>query len=153
MVPDFSKYAAAQLRQILGTIDGARFPDRVREIEARLDMLQQAAANAPALAEAIPVQDRSADLPILKRVGTVLMVVGAIDIAAMIYCVASGYSYPSSLNIFALVAGIFIRRGSLRASSWVRWLAWAALPAMTLMIVAFAAASFPAVRGPALTRR
>jgi hypothetical protein len=37
--PDFSKYDEAQLRQILTRIDRERFPERVTEIEARLETL------------------------------------------------------------------------------------------------------------------
>jgi len=59
-------------------------------------------------------------LAILKRVGVVLIVVGLIDIAVMVYSVASGVSYSSSFNIFAVVAGIFLLRGSLRAASIIR---------------------------------
>lgn len=58
---------------------------------------------------------------ILKRAGAILLVVGLIDIAAMIYCIANGISYSSNFNIFAVVAGIFLLRGSLRAASIVRW--------------------------------
>lgn len=60
--------------------------------------------------------------PILKRVGAVLLVVGLIDIAIMIYCIANRISYSSSFNIFAVIAGIFLLRGNLRAASIVRWL-------------------------------
>lgn len=52
-------------------------------------------------------------LAALKRAGLVLMVVGAADIAYMIYTVAHGRSYSSSLNVFALGAGILLYRGSL----------------------------------------
>ncbi len=62
-----------------------------------------------------------AHLPILNRVGGVLLTVGVIDIATLIYCIANDISYSSSFNIFAVVAGIFLLRGSLRAASLVRW--------------------------------
>ena len=55
-------------------------------------------------------------LTTLRRVGLVLMLVGAADIALMIYTVAHGRSYSSSLNIFALVAGILVYRGRLGAT-------------------------------------
>lgn len=55
----------------------------------------------------------------LKKAGTILIVVGAIDIACMIAVVASGGSYSSSLNVFALAAGIFLRRGSLQTTRLV----------------------------------
>jgi uncharacterized protein YjeT (DUF2065 family) len=136
MNPDYTKYDAKQLQQVLRTIDATRFPDRVEEIKARLAALELSERMNPA-APAAPVRlDRSLDLPILRRVGTVLIVIGVIDIAAMIYFISNGQSYSSSLNIFALVAGIFIRRGGMRASSLVRWAACATLPAMAFMAIA-----------------
>jgi len=59
---------------------------------------------------------------ILRRVGAVLVVVGLIDIAVMIYCIVNRISYTSSFNIFAVIVGIFLLCGSLRAASIVRWL-------------------------------
>lgn len=53
---------------------------------------------------------------VLKRVGIVLMVVGLLDIAYRVYCVANGISCSSSLNVFALIAGVFLYRGSLTAA-------------------------------------
>lgn len=52
-----------------------------------------------------------------------LLAVGLIDIAVMVYCIINSISYSSSLNIFAVVAGIFLLRGSLRAVGIVRWFA------------------------------
>jgi hypothetical protein len=42
-----------------------------------------------------------------------------IDIGVMIYCIMNGISYSSSFNIFAVVLGILLLRGSLRAASIV----------------------------------
>lgn len=75
--------------------------------------------------------------PILKRVGAVLLVVGLIDIAVMIYCIANRISYSSSFNIFAVVAGIFLLRGSLRAASIVRWFAVFMLAAFVAWLIAW----------------
>ena len=75
--------------------------------------------------------------PILKRVGAVLLVVGLIDIAVMIYCIANRISYSSSFNIFAVVAGIFLLRGSLRAASIVRWFAVFMLAAFLALLIAW----------------
>ena len=61
--------------------------------------------------------------PVLKRTGTVLLVVGLLDIAVMVYCIVQRISYSSSFNIFAAVAGVFLLRGSLKAASLVRWFA------------------------------
>lgn len=75
--------------------------------------------------------------PILKRVGAVLLVVGLIDIAVMIYCIANRISYSSSFNIFAVFAGIFLLRGSLRAASLVRWFAVFMLAAFVALLIAW----------------
>ena len=62
-------------------------------------------------------------LPILKRAGTVLIAVGLIDIAVMVYCIVNAVSYSSSFNIFAVIVGVFLVRGSLRTAANVRWFA------------------------------
>lgn len=58
--------------------------------------------------------------PVLKRTGLVLLVVGVLDIGLMAYAIFNQIAYASSLNIFAVIAGIFLLRGSLRAASLVR---------------------------------
>jgi hypothetical protein len=58
---------------------------------------------------------------ILKRVGWVLVVIGLIDIGVMVYCIVNRQAYSSSLNLFAVIAGIFLLRGGLRTASVVRW--------------------------------
>ncbi len=58
---------------------------------------------------------------ILKKVGLALVAFGLVDIALMIYVVSHGQSYSSSFNIFAVVAGIFLLRGSLGATRLVTW--------------------------------
>jgi len=58
----------------------------------------------------------TAHLVTLKRVGLVLILVGAADILFMAYSLAQGRSYSSSLNIFALIAGILVYRGGLGAA-------------------------------------
>jgi hypothetical protein len=60
---------------------------------------------------------------ILKRVGIVLIAAGILDIAYMVYCISQGQSYSSSLHIPAIVAGVFLFRGSLRAVPLVTWFA------------------------------
>jgi len=50
---------------------------------------------------------------ILKKVGISLFIVGLIDIGVMIYCITNKISYSSSFNIFAVIAGIFLMRGSI----------------------------------------
>lgn len=60
---------------------------------------------------------------ILKRVGIVLIAVGILDIAYMVYCISQSQSYSSTLNISAVVAGVFLFRGNLRAVFLVTWFA------------------------------
>jgi hypothetical protein len=68
-------------------------------------------------------EPRPEHLPLLKKAGLTLLVVGLFDIGVMIYVIASHGSYSSSLNIIALIAGIFLKRGSLRAAAVVLWFA------------------------------
>jgi hypothetical protein len=75
--------------------------------------------------------------PVLKRVGVVLIVVGAVDIAAMIFAALHNQSYSSSLSVFAIVAGVFLFRGSLRGASIVRWFAVFLSTAMIGTILCF----------------
>ena len=56
---------------------------------------------------------------IMNRVGKVLIIVGLIDIGFMVYCIVKGRGYSSSLNIFNVIAGVFLWRGSLRAARLV----------------------------------
>ena len=59
----------------------------------------------------------------LTRVGIVLVVVGLLDICYMVYCIVHRLSYHSSLNIFAVIAGIYLIRGNLRATGVITWFA------------------------------
>jgi hypothetical protein len=72
---------------------------------------------------------------ILKRVGAVLIIVGILGICWMIYCIENRISYFSSFNIFALIAGFFLYRGSLRAASVVRRVAAFVLSGATPMLI------------------
>jgi len=58
---------------------------------------------------------------VLTHVGLVLLLVGVLDVAVMVYCIVNGISYRSSLNIFAVWFGILLMRGSLWAVSVVRF--------------------------------
>ena len=58
---------------------------------------------------------------ILKKVGLAWVAFGLADIAFMIYSIANGQSYSSSFNIFAVIVGIFLIRGSLGATTLVTW--------------------------------
>lgn len=76
---------------------------------------------------------------ILHRAGVVLLVVGAVDIAYLIWCLSTGASYSYSMTIPAVIAGILLMRGSLKAASALIWIAAILLPmaiasgAMSLM--------------------
>jgi len=56
-----------------------------------------------------------------KKAGMVLLVIGIIDIAVMAYCISNEISYSSSFNIFAVIAGIFLIKGSVKTARVVRW--------------------------------
>ena len=65
------------------------------------------------------MNDDLAYLPILRRVGSVLIVVGVIDVCVMVYCIVHRIAYGFSFNVFAIIAGIFLMRGSLRAAKLI----------------------------------
>jgi hypothetical protein len=75
--------------------------------------------------------------PLLARVGKVLVFIGVVDIGVMIYCIAKGISYSSSFNLFAVIAGAFLMRGSLRAASIVRGLSLFSLGACIALAAAW----------------
>lgn len=75
--------------------------------------------------------------PVLKRVGSVLILVGMLDIVIMICCIVNDISYSSSLNLFAVIAGVFLLRGSLRAAVIVRWFAVFMVAAFTVFLFAW----------------
>ena len=81
------------------------------------------------------MQPTSDYLPILKKTGRALLVVGLLDVGLMIYAIASQVSYSSSLNIFAVIAGVFLLRGSLRAAAAVRLLALFFLAALLSVVI------------------
>jgi hypothetical protein len=81
--------------------------------------------------------DDAEDLSALRRVGKALIVVGLLDIGLMLYCILRGLSYHSSFNIFAVIAGIFLVRGSLRAAGIVLWFAAFMLTALGCLVVAW----------------
>ena len=60
---------------------------------------------------------------IMRRVGIVLIIVGLADIVDMIVSILHHESYSSSLNIFAVILGVLLLRGSLRPVRAVRWFA------------------------------
>jgi hypothetical protein len=72
---------------------------------------------------------------ILKQVGLVLLGVGLLDVGVMVYCIVNRLSYSSSFNMFAVIAGIFLMRGSLRTAALVRWFSVFMLTGFSAMIV------------------
>jgi hypothetical protein len=74
---------------------------------------------------------------ILRRAGFVLVAVGSIDIGWMVYCIIHDISYSSSLNIFAVIAGILLMKGGLRTAGIVRWLSVFSVSAFVTLIVIF----------------
>lgn len=71
---------------------------------------------------------------ILRRAGQVLIGLGLVDVAVLIYGAVAGASWSSGLGFFAIAAGFFVMRGSLRVASVVRWAAtFAASAGMALV--------------------
>jgi hypothetical protein len=101
---------------------------------------------------------------ILNRVGAALVLIGLVDFGWMIYCIIHKISYSSSLNLFAIAAGILLMRGSLRTASYVRWLsvffvsgfgaallAWPAIQPLDLTLTELRLNTGPAVVGVCAT--
>jgi len=76
-------------------------------------------------------------IPLLKRAGAVLVVLGALDLLVLLYSSLAGLAYASSFHVFAVAAGIGLLRGSLRAASLVRWCAAFGLCACGVMLLAW----------------
>lgn len=81
--------------------------------------------------------DPNAYISILRRTGMVLIAVGVVDIGAMVYCMVNAIAYSSSLNVFAVVAGVFLVRGSLAAAGLVRWFSVFLLAALGALVLAW----------------
>jgi len=73
----------------------------------------------------------------LRRVGRGLIMVGLADIGFMVYCIANELSYRSSLNIFAVVAGIYLLRQNMKAASVVSFFAAFMFSGMTVGSILF----------------
>lgn len=71
---------------------------------------------------------------VLRKVGFVIIGVGIIDILCMVYCAVNKLNYSSSLNIFAVIAGIFMVRGNLRVAKAVAF--------MSALLTAFVLGAF-----------
>lgn len=57
-----------------------------------------------------------------KKAGTVLVLIGILDIGFMVYFISNNMSYSSSFNIFSIIAGILLIRGGVKTASIVRWI-------------------------------
>lgn len=79
----------------------------------------------------------SRHLPILRPAGAVLLIAGLVDLAALTYSFVQGQAYVSGLNLFGVVAGVFLLRGSLQAALVVRWLAVWLLAALLATVFVF----------------
>ncbi len=58
---------------------------------------------------------------ILRRVGLIFIIVGILDMGFIIYCTANKISYSSGLNIYAVIAGVFLLKGNLKAAQIISW--------------------------------
>ena len=67
----------------------------------------------------------------LKTVGIWFIILGLIDSGYMVYCISNDISYSSSFNIFAVIGGILLYRGSLKTAVVIRWFSAFFLSAMT----------------------
>lgn len=74
-----------------------------------------------------------------RKVGIVLVIIGILDIGAMIYCLANNISYSSSFNIFAVIAGALLMKGSVKTARVVRWVSAFFVIAFIFMVVLFPA--------------
>jgi hypothetical protein len=64
----------------------------------------------------------------LRRVGWSLIAVGLLDIALLVYGIANNLSYGSGFGVFAVAAGMFLLRQSMRTASVVGFFAAFFLP-------------------------
>ena len=72
-----------------------------------------------------------------RKAGVVLLIIGIIDIGVMAYCIANKISYSSSFNIFAVIAGVLLMRGSVKTARVVRWFSAFFIIAFALMLFIF----------------
>ena len=136
--PDFSKYDAAQLRQVLGRIDRERFPERAAAVEALLVERERAGAIHAdnATAARAPKADPAGHVSVMRRVALVLVAAGLVQLAYGIWQVpaqAGAFSFNFGATI---VLGLLLLTGSLRVAVVMRWLGWLTLPGMVAAALA-----------------
>lgn len=73
----------------------------------------------------------------LRKVGWALIAVGIIDIAFMVYCIMNEIGYSSSLNIFAVIAGVLLVRNSMRTANVVTFFAAFMMSAAVGVVILF----------------
>lgn len=71
----------------------------------------------------------------LRRVGSVLLAAGLIDVAILAVCIAMRVSYTSPFSIPTIVAGLFLIRGSKKAATMVRQSAALILASLVTLVV------------------
>ena len=71
------------------------------------------------------------------KVGRVLVIVGILDICLMIWAISTQHGYSSSLNIFAVIAGILLIKGSIKTARIVRWFSAFFLTIIPVMLVSY----------------
>lgn len=133
--PDFSRYTAQQLRQVLGRIDRERFPERVAAVQALLAQRERDGDSngADQAASQAPMADPASYVPVLRRVGMVLVGAG---LAQLVFGI---WQMPAQAQAFwfnfggAIILGLLLLTGSLRLAAVLRWLAWMTLPGMVAM--------------------
>ncbi|KPZ70462.1 hypothetical protein AN944_02210 [Shewanella sp. P1-14-1] len=57
-----------------------------------------------------------------KKAAALLLLLGLIDIAVMIFCIINQTNYVSSFTIFGVISGVLLLRGSLKTVQTLRWL-------------------------------
>ncbi len=72
---------------------------------------------------------------VLKRTGIALITIGVLDLCALAYAIANDTPYSSSVSVLAVIAGIFLVRGSLQAAAVVRWVALLLAAALVSLVV------------------
>ncbi len=72
-----------------------------------------------------------------KKAGIVLLIIGILDISVMAYCIANKISYSSSFNIFAVIAGILLIKGSVKTARIIRWVSAFFVIAFVSMAILF----------------
>ena len=74
---------------------------------------------------------------VMKRVGGVLLAVGLADVGLTAWCLVRGLDYASGFGFFAAIAGLLLRRGSLRTAARVHWCAVFLLAAFAALLLAW----------------